>query len=237
MLTQQTLETLHALGLKGMAAAYRAQLHDSDIQGLSFDERLGLLVDREWSERQDRRLRRRLQEAHLRLSTACIEDIDYHVPRGLDRALVRTLAEGHWLKEHRSVLITGPTGVGKTFLVCALANAACRQGFSARYYRASQLVGELALARADGTYPKLLARLTRTNLLAIDDWGLATLTASEARDLLDLVDERCLNRSTVVASQLPVDRWHAVMPDPTVADGVLDRLVHGAYRIELKRGV
>ncbi len=233
MLTQQTIQTLHALGLKGMAAAYRAQLTDPEAHGLSFDERLGLIVDREWTERQNRRLARRLQDAHLRLGSACVEDIDYEAARGLDRSLIRTLAEGRWLREHQALLITGPTGVGKTFLACALANAACRQGFRARYYRASQLVGELALARADGSRPKLVAKLARTDLLVLDDWGLATLTASEARDLLDVLDDRCATRSTLVASQLPVDRWHAVMPDPTVADAVLDRLVHGAYRIEL----
>jgi DNA replication protein DnaC len=234
VLTRQTVETLQALGLRGMAAAYQTQLQDPEVQSLSFEERLGLLVDREWTDRQNRRLARRLREAHLRLSAACMEDIDYGAARGLDRPLMRTLTEGNWLHEHQSILITGPCGVGKTFLACALGNAACRRGFSVRYYRASGLVGELALARADGSHPKLLGRLARIDLLIIDDWGLATLTAIEARDLLDVIDDRCTTRSTLVASQLPIDRWHAVMPDPTVADAVLDRLVHGAFHIDLR---
>jgi DNA replication protein DnaC len=234
MLAQQTLQTMQLLGLRGMAAAYRAQLADPEAQALPFDDRLGILVDREWAERQNRQLARRLREARLRLSSACLEDIDYGPARGLDRSLLRTLAEGQWIREHRALLLTGPTGVGKTYLACALANAACRQGFRARYYRASQLVSDLALARADGSRPKLLAKLARIDLLVIDDWGLAALTPTEARDLLDLLDDRCGLRSTLVASQLPVDRWHALLPDPTVADAVLDRLVHGAYRLELR---
>lgn len=234
MLTQQTVQTLHAMGLAGMASAYHTQLTDPDVQGLSFDERLGLMVDREWTDRQNRRLSRRLRDAHLRATAACVEDIDYEAVRGLDRPLIRTLAEGRWISEHQNVLLTGPCGVGKTFVACALANAACRRGFRARYYRASALVSELALARADGSRPKLLGMLARTDLLAIDDWGLVTLTVTEARDLLDVIDDRCQSGSTLIASQLPVDNWHAVMPDPSVADAVLDRLVHGAYRIALR---
>lgn len=234
MLTQQTVQTLHAMGLAGMATAYHAQLTDPDVQGLSFDDRLGLLVDREWTDRQNRRLSRRLRDAHLRATAACIEDIDYEAARGLDRPLMRTLAEGRWISEHQNLLLTGPCGVGKTFVTCALANAACRRGFRARYYRASILVSELTLARADGSRPKLLRKLARTDLLAIDDWGLVTLTVPEARDLLDVIDDRCQSGSTLIASQLPVENWHAVMPDPSVADAVLDRLVHGAYRIALR---
>ncbi|MGH2874466.1 MAG: IS21-like element helper ATPase IstB [Solirubrobacteraceae bacterium] len=234
MLTQQTVQGLHAMGLRSMATAYHAQLTDPDVQGLSFDERLGLLVDREWTDRQNRRLSRRLQDAHLRSTVACVEDIDYEVARGLDRSLMRTLAEGRWISEHQNVLLTGPCGVGKTFAVCALANAACRRGFRARYYRASALVSDLALARGDGSRPKLLGKLARTDLLAIDDWGLATLSVSEARDLLDVIDDRCQSGSTLIASQLPIDNWHSVMPDPSVADAVLDRLVHGAYHIALR---
>ena len=233
MLNHSTLETLQELGLKGMAAAYRAQLQDPDVQSLSFDERFGLIVDREWGERQNRRLARRLREAKLRLPAA-VEDIDFTVSRGLDRGLIRTLAEGRWLREHQNLLVSGPTGVGKTFLVCALANAAIRLGFSARYYRVSRLLGDLAIARADGTYPKIMARLAKVDLLVLDDWGLSPFTPAEARELLEVIEERHGTRSTAVASQLPVENWHAALGDPTVADAIMDRLVHQAYKVNLR---
>lgn len=233
MLTHQTLETLQQLSLRGMVEAYQAQLQQPETQSLSFDERFGLIVDREWNQRQNRRLARRLREAKLRLP-ACLEDIDFTVPRGLDRSLIRTLAEGRWLREHLNVLLSGPTGIGKTFVACALANAACRLGFSARYYRVPRLVGELAIARADGSYPQLMARLAKTDLLVLDDWGLVSLTVSEARDLLEVVDDRCHIRSTLIASQLPIEDWHSTLPDPSVADAILDRLVHTAHKLNLQ---
>lgn len=233
MLNHSTLETLQELGLKGMAAAYRAQLEDPEMQSLSFDERLGLLVDREWGERQNRRLARRLREAKLRLPAAT-EDIDFRPSRGLDRGLLRTLAEGRWVHQGQNVLVTGPTGVGKTFLACALANAAVRRGFSARYYRVPRLLSELAMGHADGTYPRLLARLAKVDLLILDDWGLSPFTPAEAREMLEVVEERHGRHATLVASQLPIEDWHAALGDATVADAILDRLVHGAYRIELR---
>lgn len=233
MLNHSTLETLQELGLKGMAAAYRAQLQDPDVQSLSFDERFGLIVDREWGERQNRRLARRLREAKLRLPAA-VEDIDFTVSRGLDRGLVRTLAEGRWLREHQNLLVSGPTGVGKTFLVCALANAAIRLGFSARYYRVPRLLGDLAIARADGTYPKVMAKLAKVDLLVLDDWGLSPFTPAEARELLEVIEERHGTRSTAVASQLPIENWHGALGDPTVADAIMDRLVHQAYKVNLR---
>jgi DNA replication protein DnaC len=233
MLTQQTLQTLRDLHLRGMAEAYETQLRDPQVQALSFDERLGLLADQEWSRRQSRRLARRLQEAKLPLA-ATIEDIDYTTPRGLDRALIRTLAEGRWLHEHLSVLITGPAGVGKTYLASALGNAACRQGWTARYYRVSRLLADLGIAKADGSYPRLLARLAKTDLLLVDEWGLVPLSVADARELLDVIDDRCTTRSTVIASQLPVDAWHATIPDPSLADALLDRVVHTAHRIAMR---
>lgn len=232
MLTSPTLETLQELGLRAMARAYREQLENPELQKLSFDERLSLLVDREWSERQSRRIQRRLQEAHLRLP-ASVEAIDFETPRGLDKALIHRLAEGRWLREHRNVLLTGPTGVGKSFVACALGNAACRQGFRVRYFRLARLLTELELARADGSFPRLLHRLARIDLLILDDWGLSPIEPNPARDLLEVIDDRAESRSTLMASQLPVDAWHAVVRDPTLADAVLDRLVHNAYRMEM----
>jgi len=233
MLTQQTLETLRALSLMGMAEAYEAQLRDADAQALSFDERLGLLADREWSDRQTRRLVRRLQIARLPMPAA-VEDIDYSTPRGLDRGTIRMLAEGRWLHEHMNLILCGPTGVGKTYVASALGHAACRQSFQVRYYRVTRLVGDLTIARADGSYPRVMRALAKTDLLMLDDWGLAPLTTGEARELLEVIDDRCNRRSTLVASQLPVDTWHSAISDPSIADALMDRVVHTAHKIVLK---
>ncbi len=223
MLNQETLEKLRRMRLGAMADALVAQEASPESHELSFEERLGLAVDREWTARRDRRLARLLKQAHLRL-TAAPEDIDYRTPRGIDRPLLRQLLGGDWLRDGRNILLTGPTGVGKTFLACALGNAACRQGFATRYYRVPRLLGDLELAKADGSFPSLLGRLATVDLLILDDWGLATLTAPEARDLLEVIDDRSMTRSTLVSSQLPVENWHSTMADPTVADAILDRL-------------
>ncbi len=233
MLTQQTIDRLHQMRLSGMAEAFLVQLQNPDYQGLSFEERFGLLVDHEWTYRQNRRLARLLREAKLRLS-ACLEDVDYHHPRDLDRSLLRSLSSGDWIRARQNVLITGPTGVGKTYLACALAHAACRQGFRARYYRLPRLLAELAIARGDGSYPKVLHHLARIDLLVLDDWGIAPFTDAQSRDLLEVLEDRVQARSTIVASQLPIEHWHGLLPDPTVADAILDRLVHNAYKIALK---
>ncbi|MGE5509052.1 MAG: IS21-like element helper ATPase IstB [Chitinophagales bacterium] len=233
MLTQQTLEKLRQMRLSAMAEAFRVQANDPDCQQLSFEERLGLLVDREWTARRDRRLARLLKQAHLHLAAAP-EEIDQRTPRGLDKPLLRSLLACDWLRDGRNLLLTGPTGVGKTFIACAIGNAACRQGFRVRYCRLPRLLGDLELAKGDGSYASFLAGLGRTDLLILDDWGLAPLTAPEARDLLELIDERSQLRSTLVASQLPLENWHAALADPTVADAILDRLVHNAYKIALK---
>ncbi len=233
MLIQQTLDKLHAMKLKGLTEGYQDQLRRTDLDSLSFDERFGFLVDQEWLHRQNRRLARRMREAKLRLP-ASVEDLDYATPRGLERSLISALASCHWLQERQNVLISGPTGVGKTFLLCALANAALRQGFTARYYRLPRLIGDLGLAKADGSYPRLMAKLAKTDLLLLDDWGLSSLGAGEARDLLEVMDDRYQNRSTAVASQLPTEDWHATIADPSVADAILDRLVHNAHKLNLK---
>jgi DNA replication protein DnaC len=233
MLSQQTLESLRQMRLQGMADAYQAQLHQPDTSGLAFDERFGLLVDREWTARQDRRLTRLLKAAHLKLP-ACPEDIDFAAPRGLDRARLHELAGARWVREHHNVLIYGPTGSGKTFLACALAQAACRQGLSARYYRVSHLLAACTLAQGDGSYPRLLRQLANFDLLVLDDWGLAPLTPPQSRDLLDILDDRCQTHATLVASQVPPDHWHALLADPTVADAILDRLIHTAHTLLLK---
>ncbi len=235
MMTQQTLECLHQLRLTGMAQALEEQRRSADLDGLGFEERLALLLEREVSCRDDRRLTRLLQMAKLHLPAA-VEDIDYRTPRGLDRGQLQRLASCQWIRTHDNVLLTGATGTGKSYLACALANAACRHSLSTRYYRFSRLLNELASARADGSYAKVLERLAKTQLLVLDDFGLAPLSDLERRDLLEILEDRYGNRATVITSQLPFDHWHTTLGDPTFADAILDRLVHNAHKIALKGG-
>ena len=233
MLDRETAEKLREMSLFGMVQTISAQEQDPEAETLSFAERFGLLVDAEWTYRRNRRLSRLLSEARLRLP-ACLEDVDFGPQRGLSRSLVRSLGTGRWLEDRLNILVVGPTGTGKTFLACALANAACRLGFSARYYRVPRLTADLTIARGDGSYRRTLSKLARFDLLVLDDLGISPLTLGECRDLLELVDDRSQCRSTVVASQLPVEAWHGAMGDPTLADAILDRLVHNAHKIVLK---
>jgi DNA replication protein DnaC len=233
MLHHPTLEKLQTLRLSGMYKALTEQMNMPDSNTLSFEERLGLLVDREMTERQDRRLKTRLRQAKLK-HNACIEDIDYHPPRGLDKALILQLSSCRWIHEALNLIINGPTGVGKTWIACALAHKACREGYTALYLRLPRLFEQLILARGDGRYPKLMATFAKTDLIILDDWGLTKLTAEQRRDLLELLEDRHTNRSTIVTSQIPVEHWHEIIGNPTLADAILDRLVHNAYRIHLK---
>ena len=233
MLNHPTVEKLLALKFFGMATALTEQLDSAKIEALSFEERLGLLVDREATYRDDRRMTSRLRRAKLR-HDACLEDVNYRHRRGLDKGLVTSLATCRWVKEHLNVLITGPTGVGKTWLACALAHQACREGYSALYQRLPRLLQDLALARGDGRYAKLLASLAKVDLLVIDDWGLAHMSAENHRDLLEVLEDRYGARSTLVTSQLPLQKWHGLIGDPTFADAILDRLVHNAHKLNLK---
>jgi DNA replication protein DnaC len=232
MLTEQTVERLRSLRLGAIAEAYLAQQRDAAAATLSFDERLGMLVDAEQLARENRALTRRLKEAKLRVSHACLEDLDYS-GRKLDRALIRQLATCQWVAEHHNILITGSTGVGKTFLACALGQQACRQHHRVIYRRLPRLFPELMLAHGDGTYPTVLARFARVDVLILDDWGLVGLTDIQRQDLLEILDDRDGARSTIITSQLPTDRWHDHLGDPTVADAILDRIVHRAHRLTL----
>ncbi|RKL62639.1 AAA family ATPase [Thermoanaerobacteraceae bacterium SP2] len=233
MLKQQTLDQLADMRLKVMLEAYRRQQEQPSILELSFEERFSLLVEYEWTARRNRHLQRLLKQAHLRIP-ACIEDIDYNCPRNLDRKLIARLSTGEWLQQHQNVLISGPTGVGKTYLSCALGNIACRIGYSTRYYRVSRLLEELVIAKGDGTYSKFLSDLKKIQLLILDDWGLNSFTSAESRELLEVVEDRNQQRSTIITSQLPVDHWNQILTDPTLADAILDRLVHNAYKISIK---
>lgn len=234
MLNEPTVEKLKALGLGAMAAAWIEQHKQPDVASLSFDERFGLLVDAEWLDRENRRLTRRLQEAKLKFGQACVEDVDYPPRREIDKAVVRQLATCRWVEEHQNVIITGATGTGKTYLACALAQQACRKGYRSVYRRASRLFQELALARADGSYPRLLARLARIDVLVIDDWALSPVREVERQDLNEIMEDRHGLRSTVFTSQLPVAKWHDYLGDPTVADAILDRVTSVAHRLALK---
>jgi DNA replication protein DnaC len=233
MLHHPTLEKLQTLRLYGMYKALTEQMTMPESETLSFEERLGLLADREMTERQDRRLKTHLRQAKLK-HTACVEDLDYRSARGLDKALFLQLATCRWVHQGLNLIITGPTGVGKTWIACALAHKACREGYTAQYLRLPRLFEELSLAHSDGRYTKLMAGFAKTNLIILDDWGLSKFSAEQRRDLLELLDDRHGNRSTVVTSQVPVDHWHDVIGDPTLGDAILDRLVHDAYRINLK---
>jgi DNA replication protein DnaC len=233
MLTHPTLDKLRSLKLSGMVKAMEEQAGIPDLKELCFEERLGLLVDREVTERRNRKLQTLLKKAKLRLN-ASIEDIDYRHPRDLDKSLVLSLAACQWIEEHNNVLITGPTGVGKSYLACALAQKACREGYRTLYFRLPRLLQELTMARGDGRYGKMLINLAKTNLLVIDDWGLAPLNDHGRRDILEILEDRHNIRSTIVTSQLPLNNWHEIIGDPTLADAILDRLVHNAYKINLK---
>ena len=233
MLMNPTMEKLQALKLTGMLEALDEQLKSPDIEQLSFDERLGLMIDREMTARDNRRLKTRLKKARLR-HDACMEDIDYRHPRGLKRDQIQQLLSSHWIREHQNVIITGPTGVGKTWLACAMAQKACRDGYTVQYLRLPRLLQDLNLARADGRYVKLMAALAKTDLLLLDDWGVSPLTESQRRDLLEIVEDRHNVKSTLVTSQMPVDHWHELIGDPTLADAILDRLIHNAHRVPLK---
>jgi len=233
MLIHPTIERLRALGLSAMADAFIELQNVPDAAALTREDWLGLLVDREATSRENKRLARRLREARLRQS-AVVEDVDFRAHRGLDRALFLKLATCQWIQDHHHLCVIGPTGIGKSWLACALGHKGCREGFSVLYKRASRLFTDLAQARGEGRLPRLMTTLERTRLLIIDDWGPEPLNAEQRRDLLEIVDDRYDRGSLLITSQVPVNRWHEVIGDPTLADAILDRIIHRAHRIELK---
>ena len=233
MLAHATVDKLSALRLPAFAEALQRQLGHPEFADLSFEDRVGLLVDAEWTHREQRKLRRRLRQANLRRQ-ASLEDIDWLSPRrGLDKALVQSLATCAWIAQHRNLILIGPTGIGKSWLGEAFAERACRSGYSAYCVRASRLFHELHVARGDGSYTRTLARLAKTDLLVIDDWGLAALTSAERQDVLEILEDRSERASTLITSQVPVKAWHDLIGEPTIADSICDRLIHTAYLIEL----
>src|ERR1700680_4524673 len=234
MLQEPMMEKLLAMRLHGMADALKTQEQDPGTRELSFLERLALLVDHQWNWRQNQALARRLHLAKLR-GNACVEEIDYRAARGLDKSVIRALSqESAWVRNHEHIFVLGPTGVGKSFVASALAQKACRDGYSALYTRAAALFRDLSMARADGSLRLLLAKLSRIALLVIDGWAMAPLSETERRDFWEICEDRYQTRSMILTSQLPVTRWHEQIGDPTAADGILDRLVHNAHRIEMR---
>jgi DNA replication protein DnaC len=234
MIVEETLEKLRAMKLTGMANALEEQLAQPETASLAFEDRFGLLVDQEWLRRENRKLHYRLSRARLRIQEACVEKIDYGIPRRLNKSVVLRLTNSDWVTKRQNVIITGPTGSGKSFLACALAHKACRDGHSALYCRLPRLLQEMTLARADGSYGKQLQRLARLQIVILDDWGLTSLKEPERRDLLEILEDRHEISSTVITSQLPISKWHPMIGDPTIADAILDRVVHNAHKIELK---
>jgi DNA replication protein DnaC len=233
MLTQPTIEKLNSMKLTAMAKAFADQMQCPDITQLTFEERFGLIVDHQMNDLENRRMQSRLKKAKLRLP-ASLEDIDFKQGRGLDRATVMSLALNQWVTSHHNILVTGPTGAGKSYLACALAQKACRDGFATLYQRVPRLLQEIAVSRLDGRYAKLIAPITRCEVLILDDLLISPLTREEQRELLEIVEERYDRKATIVTSQLPVKAWYDAMQDPTLADAILDRLVHNSYKLELK---
>jgi DNA replication protein DnaC len=234
MLTNPTIETLKSLKLQGLLEALEEQQRTPPVQALSFEERLALLVDRERLWRENQRRTRLLRGARLKVAAASIEDINYKAARGLDKRQIATLATGEWIRRAQNLLITGATGSGKTWIACALAQQTCRQGRSVLYWRVPRLIEELRIAHGDGSYIRFLKTLSKASLIVLDDWGLAALSVQDRADLLEILDDRVNSGSTLIASQLPVEAWHAYLGEPTLADAILDRLVHQSHRIELK---
>jgi DNA replication protein DnaC len=232
MFNQPTLDKLNTMKLFGMASAFRSQLETTESGNLNFEERFAMLVDQQWLWKENRALDRRLRAARLK-ERGLMEDINYQHPRGLDRKLIRTLANNEWVKQHQNLLLIGPTGIGKSWLACALAQKACRDGYTILHKRSAELFREFSVAHADGSFGRLLMRLSRIDILLLDDFAMAPLKDAERRDFLELCDERYQRRSTILTSQMPLAHWHEQIGDPTIADSILDRLVHNAYRLEL----
>jgi DNA replication protein DnaC len=233
MLNQPIMDKLSVLKLSGMQDGLREQMENQQYKKLSFEERFGLLLDREWDLRQTRKLQRRMRIARFR-EQAVMEDLEILAKRGLERKQVLYLAEGKWIHERLNTIITGPTGAGKSYLACALGNAACRNSYSVRYFPLSRLLNKLKLYRADGTYPKFLDQLAKSQLLILDDWLRNPLTDTQTNDVLEIMEDRYNHHSTMVATQIPVAEWHELFGNPTLADAIMDRLIHNAYRLELK---
>lgn len=232
-MTEQTIEKLCAMRLNAMADELVEQRKNPKIANLAFDERLAMLVDAEHLARDNRRLQRLLTDAKLRINSACVEEIDYAQKRGLEKSLIHQLAACRWINEHQHIIVTGPTGVGKTYVACALAQQACRRGYRVLYKRLPRLLEEMTIAHLDGSYPRLLAKLARADVLLLDDWAIAPLNENQRRDLLEIIEDREDIHSTIITSQLPVKKWHDHIGDPTIADAILDRVVHNAYNIDL----
>jgi DNA replication protein DnaC len=235
MIINETKEKLVHMRLSGILKALEEQQVDINIGELGFEERLGLLIDREYLERENRKLTNRLKQSKLK-GEAIIENIDFRLTRGLDKTKIMSLASCEWVRRKQNIIITGPTGIGKTYLSSSLAQKACREGFSSIYYRATRLFEELDLARSDGTHMKLRDRLGTKDVLVLDDWGLQSLTEQQSRDLAEIMEDRYDLRSTIIVSQVPIKSWHELIANPTVADAILDRLVHNAHKIDLQGG-
>jgi DNA replication protein DnaC len=230
---EATVEKLITMKLHGMAKAVQEQMKNRTYKDLSFEERLGMLVDREMDSRQDRKLRSLLTKARFRYQGASVEDINFMAKRGITKDVILSLSQNAWIKDKRNIIITGSTGVGKTYMACALGNSACRAGISTYYARLPRLFQELKISKADGSYGKLLQKLSRVNLLVVDDWGLSPLSDAERRDFLEIMEDRYNVRSTIISSQIPVEKWHDLIGEPTIADAICDRLIHNAHKIKL----